>query len=158
CDCDNECSCLGPRNAGVFLPARAFRAQRRLVVESNFIHQFAGLLAVLGYFGKRQRVDDQLAETGDDRVKLYALLYGVLVIGICIKTLCLVRNQILEQLYGIFFIWCMLGHGSAGDINMGAAALFVGKGGANNFDGIAPFSSVGAGFGVFHAAHVVGVC
>ena len=51
----------------------------------------------------------------------------------------------------------MRGHGGAADVDMRAAALGVGEGRADDLDGVAPLAGVGAGFGVLHVAHVVGV-
>ncbi|MNI27833.1 hypothetical protein D3C73_815890 [compost metagenome] len=51
----------------------------------------------------------------------------------------------------------MRGHGGAADVHVRAAAFLVGERRADDLDGIAPLARVGAGLGVLHVAHVVGV-
>src|SRR3546814_3677352 len=71
-------SCKNRENADPWVRASVDET-RGLVVEANFIHQFAGLLAMLGDLGQWQRINHQRTEAGYDRIKLYTLFDRVLV-------------------------------------------------------------------------------
>src|SRR5690606_6083868 len=125
------------------------------VVEANSVYQLAGLLAVLGDLGQRQRVDRQFTEAGDDRIELHALLDRVFIISLGVQTLCLVRNQVLKQFDRLFAMRGMLCNGRTGYVHVRAAALF--EGGPHDLDGLAPFMRVGARLGVLHTADIIGI-
>src|SRR5690606_9683109 len=94
------------------------------IVEANSIHQFACFATMFGDLGQRKSVDGERAKTSHNWVQFHAGFDRVFVVGFGIKALCLIGDQVLQQLNGFVAIGCVLGHCCAGNVYMRTATFF----------------------------------